>query len=169
MTYVGEKLLVFIIIKKKTLVQICLVYGWYTQLATLPWEPVLLVDVLGAWLELSGYLSWCSQNDLKLKWSYIFKLVMSFSWAWKNEDLLVLERIIWQSFPPLTSLLPQQDGFRFRKQNEIQVFISCLGSRGIVLWSRSRSMKLSVWIWPHNNRLCSGNRKRVMPIFSEMN
>lgn len=57
MTYVGEKLLVFITIKKKTLVEICLVYGWYTQLVMLPWEMVPLVDLLGAWSEQSGHLS----------------------------------------------------------------------------------------------------------------
>ncbi|EDL00469.1 mCG1042446, partial [Mus musculus] len=71
------------------------------------------------------------------------------------------------SFSPLTDLCPQQDGFQLRKQNEIQVFLSCVGSRGIVLWSRRRSMRLSVWIWPHSKRFCSGNRKKVMPIFQK--
>lgn len=30
-------------------------------------------------------------------------------------------------------------------------------------------MRLSVWIWPHSKRICSSNRKKLMPIFSEIN
>lgn len=56
MTYVGGKLLVFITIKK-TLIQLCLVCGWYSQLVMLPPEMVPLVDVHGAWSERSDHLS----------------------------------------------------------------------------------------------------------------
>lgn len=57
MTYVGGKLLVFITIKKITLIQLCLVCGWYSQLVMLPPEMVPLVDVHGAWSERSDRLS----------------------------------------------------------------------------------------------------------------